>query len=138
MAKRIIYVRNNEALIKIEGVAGTQTISLATDLLGANEVLNGQTPTVNFAGMVWTSGPTGFATIVRNGVTIASAIGCGSLSPNNGFQFDNGGNTNDIVVTTTGADDMQIWIKLHKIAGYQTKIQPEQYGSYDNPNSATS
>jgi hypothetical protein len=134
MAKRIISLRNNEALVKIEGAAGANTIALATDLLGAHEVLNGVTPAVNFAGMTWTS-VDGTAIIERGGVVIASTSGCGSLGPNEGFHMDNGGNTTDVVVTTTG--EVQIWIKLHKIAGYQTKIQPEQYGSYDDPTSAT-
>lgn len=136
MAKRVISLRNNEAIIKIEGAVGATTIALATDLLGANEVLDGNTPIVNIAGIIWT-GTTGTATIVRNNVTIAALSGNGALTSQQGFQGDNGGNTFDLVITTA-ATEFQVWIKLHKIQGYQTKIQPEQYGSYDNPNSATS
>jgi len=136
MAKRIISLRNNEALIKIEGAAGANTIDLDVDLLGAWEVLDGATQTVNIVGITWTT-TTGTATIVRNGVTIATCAGpTGSLTPNAGFHMDNGGNTNDIVITTAAAE-VQIWIKVHKVGGYKTKIQPEQYGSYDDPTSAT-
>ena len=135
MAKRVISLRNNEALVKIEGAAGANTIDLDVDLLGAWEVVDG-TPTVNIVGIVWTT-TTGTATIVRNGVTIAVCAGStGSLTPNNGFHLDNGGNTNDIVVTSATAE-VQIWLKLHKVAGYKTKYQPEQFGSYDDPTSAT-
>jgi len=134
--KRVISLRNNEVLVKIEGAAGAVTIDLDVDLLGAHEVLDGQTVTVNIAGIVWTT-TTGTATIVRNAVQVMSCAGpTGSLGPNNGFQLENGGNTNDIVITTATAE-VQIWLKLHKVKGFQTKYQSEQYGSYDDPTSAS-
>lgn len=135
MAKRIISLRNNEALIKIEGAVGANTIALATDLLGAWEVLAGTpTPTVNIVGIMWTSSGGGTATIARNSVNIVSCVGgYGSLTAADGW-FDNGQNTSDIVITTATAE-VQIWIKVHKAAGYLTKYQPEQFGSYDDPTS---
>jgi hypothetical protein len=132
--KRLISLRNNEALVKIEGAAGAVTIGLATDLLGAAEVLDGGTQTVTLAGIRWTS-VTGTATIVRNGVTIAS-IAAGSVGNFMENFYDDGGKTNDIVVTTV-TGEVQIWLKLHKVGGYKTMIQPEQFGSYDNPASAS-
>lgn len=136
ITKRVVSVRNNEALVKIEGAAGAVTIDLDVDLLGAGEELNGGTQTVNIVGITWMS-TVGTATISRNSIVVASTpAGAGSLGQLQNF-FENGGNTSDIVVTTTGGE-VQLWIKVHKIGGYKTKFQPEQFGSYDNPTTAAS
>lgn len=130
-AKRLISLRNNEAVVKIEGAAGAVTIGLATDLLGAGEVLDGSgVQNVTITGLRWTS-ITGTATIVRNGVTIAS-IGAGTAGNFYETFYDDGGKTFDIVVTST-TGEVQIWMKLHKTSGYKPKFEPEQFGSYDNP-----
>lgn len=136
IAKRIIFLRNNEALIKVDGVVGAVTITLATDLLGSNEVING-TPTVNITSVSWSGLPSGSFTISRGANNLVSGAGYGNLSPKEGTFYENGNNTTDITVTTTTAE-MQVWIRLHKVAGYATKIEPEQFGSYDNPNAAGS
>jgi hypothetical protein len=131
MAKRIIRLTNNEALIKIEGAAGTNTISLATDLLGAGEALDGGTQTATITNVTWTTNG-GTFTIVRNGVTlVSSSAPVGHLGPQQNF-FDDGGKTSDIVVTSATAE-VQVWIRVHKVGGFKTKFEPEQFGSYDNP-----
>jgi hypothetical protein len=38
----------------------------------------------------------------------------------------------DIVVTISGAQ-AECWLKLRKVSGYKTTIEPEQFGPYDNP-----
>jgi hypothetical protein len=136
MAKRIIFLRNNEALVKIEGAIGANTIDIDVDLLGANEVLNGQTVTVNITAVSWSGLPTGTFTISRGGANLVAGSGSGSLGSPSSF-FENGSNTIDITVTTATAE-MQVWIRLHKVSGFGTKIEPEQFGSYDNITTAGS
>ncbi len=129
--KRLVSLRNNEAIVKIEGAAGAVTIDLDVDLLGGGEVLDGATQSVNIVGITWTS-TVGTATIARNAIVVASTpAGSGSLGQLQNF-FEDGGKTHDIVVTTAGGE-VQLWIKLHKVGGYKTKFEPEQFGSYDNP-----
>lgn len=135
--KRVYSLRNNEAKVKIEGAAGPITIALATDLLGAGEVLDGSgIQNVSITGIAWTS-TGGTSTISRNGIVVASTpASAGSLGQLQNF-FEDGGKTFDLVVTTSGGE-VQIWLTLHKITGYKTKFEPEQFGSYDNPAAAGS
>lgn len=130
--KRVYSLKNNEALVKIEGAVGAVTIDLDVDLLGAGEALNGGTQTVVITGITWT-GTTGTATIARNGVTVIAVPGAnpGTLGLNERF-YEDGGKTFDIVVTTA-TTEMQVWLRLSKISGYRPKFEPEQFGSYDNP-----
>lgn len=128
MAKRFQKITNNEVMVKIEGAVGANTISLATDLLGPREALDGATQKVNISAIIWTSNG-GTATITRNGVTLVALSGpMGKLTKEENF-FEAGGNTFDIVITTSTAE-VQIWLKLHKVGGYRTTFTPEQLGSY--------
>lgn len=134
--KRILFVRNNEALIKVDGPVGAVTLSLATDLLGVNEVLDGNTPTVNITMISWTGLPSGTFTVSRNGVNLIAGSGWGSLG-SEGNVIETSFNTNDITITTATAET-QIWIRVHKLKGYATKMEPEQFGQYDNINAVGS
>lgn len=136
MAKTVLRLTNNFAGVKASG-AGTYTFDLDVDLLLATEVVAG-TPTVNIAGAAFTGETASTITVSRNSVDIfnispstASAIDFSQMG-----MYDTIGNTSDIVVTITGK--AQIYLQLKKVSGYKTMFQPEQYGSHDDPASATS
>lgn len=127
MNKHILRLTNNFAGIKVNG-AGAATISLATDLKLAAESISG-TPTVQITGATF-SGEAGSAiTVTRNTEDIfnitpstASEIDFSQMG-----MCDNINATYDIIVTITGK--AQIYLQLHKTAGYKTTWRPEQEGS---------
>jgi hypothetical protein len=134
-AKTVLRKTHQEAVVKVAGTAAAQTISLASDLLPTGQVLDGGTQTVNIVGATWTGAIGGVVTIARNSVTIMTLVG------DNPGQIDLGGqsmipdtinNTSDIVVTISGAQ-AECWLKLRKVGGYKTTIEPEQFSVYDNP-----
>jgi uncharacterized protein (AIM24 family) len=117
------------AIVKISGT-GAETITLNTDLLSTTQTVSG-TPKVGIGYLTWTTGEN--IVIARNGVTVYT------LFTNTG-EFDLSGNggmldiiqgTSNLVVTITG--DGVIFLTLRKIEGYASKIEPEKFGSYDNP-----
>jgi hypothetical protein len=129
MAKTIMKLTETSAIVKISGT-GAETITLNTDLLSTTQTVSG-TPKVGIGYLTWTTG--GNIVIARNGVTVYT------LFTNTG-EFDLSGNggmldiiqgTSDLVVTITG--DGVIFLTLRKIEGYASKIEPEKFGSYDNP-----
>jgi hypothetical protein len=133
--KTVLKVTHQEAVVKVAGTAAAQTISLASDLLPTGQVLDGATQTVNIVGATWTGAANGIITIARGATTIMT------LQANNSNQLDLGGqqmipdttaNTTDITVTISGAQ-AECWLKLRKVGGYKTTIEPEQFGPYDNP-----
>lgn len=137
VAKTVLRATHQEAVVKVAGTAAAATISLASDLLpAAGQILKvGGTPTVNIVGVTWSGAIGGIVTISRNGTTVMTLVA------DNPGQLDFGGqgmvpdtinNTNDVVVTISGAQ-AECWLKLRKVAGYQTTIEPEQFGIYDNP-----
>jgi len=137
---RLLKLTNTEAIIKIDGDLGEATIDLDVTLLGDNEELDGSTQKVNIVSMLLPGLPGGIATVKRNNeelwhISVDSAVlidmqtlGCVS---------DNINNTSDINVTLSVAK-CELIMKLRKVSGYKTKIQPEQYSIYDNPASANS
>jgi hypothetical protein len=129
MAKTIMKLTETSAIVKISGT-GAETITLNTDLLSTTQTVSG-TPKVGIGYLTWTTG--GNIVIARNGVTVYT------LFTNTG-EFDLSGNggmldiiqgTSNLVVTITG--DGVIFLTLRKIEGYASKIEPEKFGSYDNP-----
>lgn len=135
VTKTFIKVAENEAVIKVAGTAAGATISLATDLLGPSQVVNGATQTVDITGIVWSGAVGGVITVTRNSTVIAT------LQTDNGNFMDFSGqvmppentqNTKDIVVTMSVAQG-ECWIKVRKIGGYVSKIEIGNFGSYDDP-----
>jgi hypothetical protein len=134
VAKTVLKNTNQEAVVKVAGTDASATIDLSVDLLAASQALDGGTQTVNIAGLVWTGAIGGVITITRNSVVIAS------LQSNAAGALDFTGqmmipetiqNTSDIVVTVSGAQ-AECWIRLRKVGGYATKVEPATYGSYDD------
>ena len=136
MAVTVLKLTENFAVVKVSGASNT--ISLATDLLSPSQVVSG-TPRVNITFAQWniSGGAIDAIIVVRNGVNIMHLAANGStldLAGNNGCS-DNIENASDLVVTTTGTGEA--YITLRKVSGYKSKIQPELYSGYDNPNSTT-
>lgn len=112
MAKTILKNTPIHSVVKISG-AGTETISLATDLLYTNQVAS--TPTVNISAIHWSVPGTTEATVKRNSITQWPLIGAYSLLFN-GFS-DISLNTYDIVVTIPAGGGTVV-LELLKIGGY--------------------
>lgn len=138
VTKTVLKKTHQEAVIKVAGTAAGETISLASDLLATGQALNGATQTVNIVGVTWTGAANGIITIGR-GVSGATTVM--TLQANSCNQLDFAGqemipdtiaNTTDITVTISGAQ-AECWLKVRKISGYKTTIEPEQFGSLDNP-----
>jgi hypothetical protein len=120
------------AVVKVFGAGGT--ITLATDLLSPTMIVQG-TPTVNIAYAQWniSGGAADRIVVTRNAVAVLNlAQNAGELDMSgNGGWAETTGNTSNIVVTTTGVGE--VYLTLRKVAGYKSRIEPETFGSYDNP-----
>lgn len=137
--KRIIKLTNTEAIVKVDGEPGLVTIDLDTDLVLPTEEAQG-TQLVNIVSMQISGKPGSFASIMRNNENLwdlqsASAEKIDLLDI--GGVTDSVNNSHNIVVTMNGAEG-QLLLKLRKVAGYKTKLQPDTFGPYDNPGSITS
>ena len=134
VVKTVLKNTNQEAVVKVAGTAAAATIDLSVDLLAASQALDGDTQTVNIAGLVWTGAIGGIITITRNSVVIASlqSNAAGALDFTGQMMIpETIGNTSDIVVTISGAQ-AECWIRLRKVSGYATKVEYATYGSYDD------
>jgi hypothetical protein len=134
VAKTILKNTNQEAVVKVAGTAASTTIDLSSDLLAASQALDGETQTVNIAGLVWTGATDGIIQITRNSVVVATlqSNAAGGLDFTGQMMIpETINNTSDIVVTISGAQ-AECWIRLRKVSGYATKIEYATYGSYDD------
>lgn len=127
MAKTVLRLTHNAAAVKVYGA--TETIDLQTDLLKANEELDGATQRVSIYAII----ASGAYTITRNSVIIFQSTGTDPSTVNfNQFEMkDTIENASDIVVTV--AAGYQVYLQLRKESGYKTKFEPEQFGSHDDP-----
>lgn len=125
ITKTVVKQNHIEALVKVVNDtidSATITISLTTDLLKSNENLIG-TPIVNISAVECSIAVGTEANIVRNNEVIVNLF-------ENTEQFelpwgaDPQSNTSDIVVNFTGKGT--VYIRLLKLAGYQSKFRPEQ------------
>ena len=124
VTKTIVKLNHLEALVKVVATTpGTETITLAGDLLKSNEELSGDTIRVNYGASEVTVQVGTELNITRNGVVI-----CNYFENAEGFEMpwsaDPQENTGDIVVTFTGKGT--IYMRLLKLYGYRPKFRPEQ------------
>lgn len=136
--KTVLKKTQTEAVVKVAGTADSATIDLDVDLVAATELAGtAGSQLVNITSLQWAGASGGTITITRNSVVIAT------LQANAAGELDFGGqmmvpdtveNDQNIVVTISGAQ-AECWMRLRKAAGYNTKIQPEQYGIYDDQTS---
>jgi len=135
MAQATVKNTHAETIVKVYGAASTtETIDINT-LQATGQVVDGGTQTVNIVGVTWTGDAASVITITRNGTVVMTLLGSAADSIDfSGQQLppEATGNTSDIVVAITGGVG-QCWLKLRKIGGYKTTIEPEQFGSLDNP-----
>lgn len=138
--KTVLKATQLEAVVKVEGTAAAATIDLDVDLVASTEAAGtAGTQLVNIAGVMWTGASGGQIQITRDSVIIATlqAAPAGYLDfAGQSMINDNIENDQNIVVTISGAQ-AECWLKLRKVAGYNTKVQPEQYGIYDDVTSTT-
>lgn len=139
MAHRIIYQTETKAVIKVWGLSGTttDTIALATDLLSSTMEVSG-TPAVNINFVTWcvTAGASDLITITRGAVPVGYWYQNGEVDfGGNGGWSEDTNNTSNIVVTIVGSG--VCFITVRKVSGYLSKIQPEVFGSYDNTTSTS-
>jgi len=140
VATTILKKTQTEAIVKVAGTAAAGTIDLDVDLVASTESAGtAGTQLVNISAVQWTGAAGGVITITRGSVVIMT------LQANASGNFDMTGqemipdsveNDSDIVVTISGAQ-AECWLRLRKVAGYNTKIQPEQYGIYDDETSTS-
>lgn len=133
VTKHILKVTERDAVVKVGGTTGSDTIVLATDLLTSREVANGP-QVVTIKQIFWCGAVDGSISITRNSVDIAT-IYAGSNSQldfADSMFVDNVESQSDIVVTITNA--AFCWIHLVKNSGYNLKIENAQFGQYDDPN----
>jgi hypothetical protein len=138
VTKTVLKKTQTEAVVKVAGTADSATIDLDVDLVAATELAGtAGSQLVNITSLQWAGASGGTITITRNSVVIAT------LQANAAGELDFGGqmmvpdtveNDQNIVVTISGAQ-AECWMRLRKAAGYNTKIQPEQYGIYDDQTS---
>lgn len=131
MALHTLRLTNNYAGIKANA-AGTHTIDLDVTLKKSNEVISG-TPKVNIAGATFSGEAASAITVSRGGIDIfnISPSTASNIDFSQTGMCDNVNNTSDIVIVITGK--AQIYLELKKVAGYNTMLEPEQYGVYDDP-----
>lgn len=124
VTKFVVKQNHIEAIVKIVAdAAGSATISLATDLLRANEELFGGAPIVNLGAMEVSVQTGTEMTITRGGTLILNYF-----ENSDGFEMpwtaDPQNNTSDIVVAFTGKGTL--YVRLLKLNGYRPKFRPEQ------------
>lgn len=130
----IIRNTNLETIIKYEGslVDTAATIDIST-LTATTQARNAETPTVNIVKFIATGLLTSGVTVVRNSITVLAAApeNAISLDLTQNSISDNIQNTQNIIITTTGAVSTG-YLVLRKVAGWETKVEPATYGSYDD------
>lgn len=132
---------HQDVVVKVAGEAGsTATIDLDS-LIAAGQIVDGRegaVKKVDIAAVTWTGHYDSIITISRNGVVIMTLPSTGANFLNfNGQDMpcDNIENESDVDVSIAGAQG-EVWLRLRKVAGYRTTIEPEQFGPYDDPTKA--
>jgi hypothetical protein len=124
---------NNETVIKFQGAAtDTGTITIA-NLTAGTQARNTDAPVVNITKFFCMGLLTSGVSVTRN--SVVSMVAAPENAPmfdftQNGF-VDSVNNTYDLAFTITGANTVG-YIVLHKIAGWDTKVEYATYGAYDD------
>ena len=135
-ATRTTIIRNTnlETIIKYEGSSTdtAATIDIST-LAATTQARNSDTPTVNIVKFIASGLLTSGVQIVRNGVSVLAAApeNAPAIDLTQNSISDNIQNTQNIVITTTGAASTG-YLVLRKIAGWSTKVEDATYGAYDD------
>lgn len=135
--KTFLKKTHQEVVVKIAGGGGTNTTITLAELIAAGQELDPDAlnQEVSILAAQWTGAADGVATISRNSTTIMTlqSTPAGIITLDDGtFVPDNINATSDIVVTTEGTA-VEVWLRLRKVSGYRTLVEPEQFGHYDDP-----
>lgn len=142
LSKSIIKVSESEAIVRIAGKdTNPVTISLLTDLVAPTQVAGSAgTQNVTITGVQWAGEPGAIYKVDRNGTRIITPLADnGNFVDFMGTAFppENTNATSDITVTIVNAAGAavqgEIWLRLRKNAGYNSKVELERFGSYDDP-----
>lgn len=143
IVKTVLKKTTNEVIIKLTGAAlDSATLDLdGADFVSAAEAAGtAGTQIVNIAGLQWTGASGALITITRNSATIAqlqaNAAGVLDMTGQNMIP-DSQQNDQNIVVSFTNAAG-EVWLRLHKVAGYNLKVEPATFGIYDDTSSVGS
>lgn len=124
----IMHKTNNKAIVRVVATAAADnhTVDISADLLALNETQTG-TAKVHIGRILHSTNSD--VKVTRNNVTIAHLF-------NNGWVEETWWNLNDqedqdITVTFGGAG--MVVLELKKVSGYNSPVEPEIYGSYDDP-----
>lgn len=135
LTKTVLRLTQTEAVIKVAGNGGGATIDLQTDLLAPTEALAAGPQTVTITGVRHGGEAANVLLITRNSVRVLTlptetadyiAFDGQELPPENTEA------TSDIVVAQTGTGYVELYLKLRKVSGYDTKIETGAFGIYDN------
>ena len=132
----VTILKNTRTLSVVKATATADTVSLAALGLASDVVA---TPKASIAFVQWLCSPaaTDVITISRGGTTILTLYQNGEMDMGgNGGYLDNIGEASDLLVTIVGTG--QVYLTLRKTSGYTSKLEPEYYGPYDNPNAVGS
>lgn len=139
VTKTVLKNTNQEAVVKIGGTGAADTITLDSDILSASQVLDGATQTVNIVKII-NAGAIGSKAVITRGATevcVLTPESQSSLLFNDYGFVDSQANTDDVTVTISGAE-AYVYIILHKVGGYKTKVEEATFSIYDDPNAAGS
>jgi hypothetical protein len=135
LSKTVLRLTQTEAVIKVSGNGGSATIDLQTDLLAATESLAAGSQNVTIVGVRWSGESANTILIERNSTRILTlpteqadyiAFDGQELPP------ENTNATHDIAVAQVGSGYVELYLKLRKVSGYDTKIETGVFGIYDN------
>ncbi len=135
LSKTVLRLTQTEAVIKVSGNGGSATIDLQTDLLAATESLAAGSQNVTIVGVRWSGESANTILIERNSTRILTlpteqadyiAFDGQELPP------ENTNATHDITVAQVGSGYVELYLKLRKVSGYDTKIETGVFGIYDN------
>lgn len=130
----IIRNTNYETIIKYEGSSSdtAATIDIST-LASAGQARNSDTPTVNIVKLIASGLLTSGVLITRNGINILAAApeNAPVIDLTQNAISDSLQNTQNIVVTCSGAASTG-YIVLRKLLGWDSKVEYEKYGAYDD------
>lgn len=125
---------NYETIIKFEGSsADTAAVIDISTLASAQQVRNSDAPKVNIVKLVATGLLTSGVTITRNGIVVLTAAPENSPTINlttDGIS-DTIQNDQNITITLGGAASVG-YLVLRKVQGWNTKVEYEKYGAYDD------
>ena len=136
----IIKNTNKEVVVKVDAVVNASGTITLTDLTSADqELISGGTPTVNIVKAIFTGELGSAIRITRNSENI---LACAPetnpiLDLNSMGITENRQNTYDIVIVKEGSAGVPVtgYLVLRKVDGWESKIEYEKYGAYDDESS---